>query len=385
MSVRAEERQRYQVDFVKSGKNIEVGDSNNLPLDRTVLKNIDKNSEYVAKYFGGGLTAEVFKLSINNKFYTLKKGRESAIVQNVDGQTSFLNEVQRRYDFEELKKTERESYSGIVNTVYANYLDKVILSEWIEGDEIAKYDEDIFDGIFKNLINMEFAGIFEYDMINGNLLLTKDKKVMMYDFGYTYTFDPLTEHNPDGIECDVFHPAERFETRCFMQHLMDIEENLNLEKALSIYKTEKEIAIKWYKVKLQWLKSHNAKDYIITFNDRLVSFWSEGIKDKNALLKMYRLESFRSFLLDVYDDVHGKTCNSDTLKKIDNVIRTTTESFDFIKQNDGFFWGDETLNKEEIIKKYNQFRVSVLKYQLKDSEGFEKWRTSRIKNILENY
>ncbi|HPO49969.1 MAG TPA: AarF/UbiB family protein, partial [Spirochaetota bacterium] len=382
---KAEERQNYQIKFLSSDKDIEVGNEKNLPLDINIIQNIDKDSKYVTQYFGGGLTSEVFKLKIDDKFYALKKKRDTSIVQNIDGQTSFLNEVQRRSDFERLKKENPKIYEGIVDTIYASYKRGIILSKWIEGEEIQKYDADIFEEIFKTLFYMESEGIFEYDMINGNLLLTPDKKVVMYDFGYTYTFDPLTEYNPDGIEVDIFHGAERFETRCFMQHLKDIENNLGIEKTLSLFKEEKKVAAKWYKIKIEKLKEKKAKGYIIDYYKRFVEIWEKSISNKEELLKIYRLESFRSFLLDVYDDVHGKTCNVDTLEKINTVIKISDEDYDFLNNNKGLFWGDEKIGKEELLKKYKEIKKSVIKYQLKDGEDFNLWRTKRIENIKKSY
>ena len=254
-------------------------------------------------------------------------------------------------------------YGGIVDTVYASFKRGIILSNWIEGDEIIKYDKDIFDEIFKNLTYMEYAGIFEYDMINGNLLLTNDKKVIMYDFGYTYTFDPLTEYNPDGLEVDIFHIAERFETRCFMQHLMDIENQLSIDNALTLFGIEKEVAIKWYKIKLDWLKKNQAKDYLITHVENYIKLWENGLKNREDLIRLYRLESFRSYLLDVHDDISGKSCNPDTLQKIEKVILFTTENYDFIKSNNGFFWGDEKLNRDQLLEKYGKY-ILISKHDL---------------------
>ncbi|HOV15220.1 MAG TPA: phosphotransferase, partial [Spirochaetota bacterium] len=62
MSKNAEKRQQYQIDFIKGGQNIEVGKIDDLPINITDIESIDKDSKYVIKYFGGGLTSEVFKL-----------------------------------------------------------------------------------------------------------------------------------------------------------------------------------------------------------------------------------------------------------------------------------------------------------------------------------
>jgi hypothetical protein len=50
----------------------------------------------VVQVYGSGLTGEVYRLRIAGKEYNLKKRRAVAGVANLNGQLSFLNEVQRR-------------------------------------------------------------------------------------------------------------------------------------------------------------------------------------------------------------------------------------------------------------------------------------------------
>lgn len=382
---KAEKRRKNQLDFVESGKDISVGSLDNFNLSLSELIKIDKNSKYVEKYIDGGFTSEVYKLNVDEKNYTLKKKRDLAKVLNVDGQTSFLNEVQRRCDFEELKKIDSEGYKGIVDTIYASYKNGIILSPWIDGDEIHKYTEKSLESIHKTIYNMEIGGIFECDFCHGNLLLKENDQVMLYDFGYAYKYNPLTEYNSDENEKPVMHGAERFETRTFMQHLMDIEEEVSIEKALELFKLEKKIALKYYKKKLDWLIDHNANLEIINWIKSFINLWSEGISSLNNLENLYKLESFRSYLIDVHDDVGGKCCNPDTLRKIEKVIEIIEENYLFVKDHNGLFWGDEKLSKDELLKTYKNYKELVLKYQAQDLTGYNQWLQRRKDGVIKNY
>ena len=109
MSVMSEARQKAQAAIVERGEEVEAGTVAALPVDLDELERIDETSPCVSRSFKGGLTAEVFRLDIGGRSYTLKKKRKKILVHNIDGQTSFLIEVQRRRDFEELRKHDPDS------------------------------------------------------------------------------------------------------------------------------------------------------------------------------------------------------------------------------------------------------------------------------------
>jgi len=95
----ADIRRKKQLEFLNSNVDIEVGSLEKFPMSLVELLRIDENSDCVQRYFNGGLTAEVFKLKVGGKYWTLKKRRADILVKNIDGKTSFLNEVQRRRDY----------------------------------------------------------------------------------------------------------------------------------------------------------------------------------------------------------------------------------------------------------------------------------------------
>lgn len=96
-------RQQQQQAFDRSGEPLIVGDVNHCPLPPETLAALAADSPYVVQVYGSGLTGEVYRLRIAGKEYNLKKRRAVAGVANLNGQLSFLNEVQRRQALQRLK------------------------------------------------------------------------------------------------------------------------------------------------------------------------------------------------------------------------------------------------------------------------------------------
>lgn len=358
-----EERRESQLQFINTNSELEVGSLDEFPLEVDELQEIDKASQYVVKVFDSGLTAVVYKLCINGELYNLKKKRNTILVKNVDGQTSFLNEVQRRNDFYYLKNKDSKSFTGIVDTIYASFQKGIILSPWIDGVHITKGSKKIYESLFNTLLDMELNGIFEWDLCGGNLLVSKGD-IKLFDFGYTYRFNPLTQFNSDGMDSPLFHMAERFETRFFMQYLMDIELSLGKQGSLKEYKEEKEAALKIYNKKLEYLKKNKALKEITDWLEAIILSWEEGLKSDKNLEELYGIEAFRSYILDIGDDVGGKSCTVSTIKKIDRVLELIEHDYDFLINKNILFFGDEKLNRQQLIEKYKEIRKLVIKYQL---------------------
>jgi len=361
---KSDTRRKEQLDILAAGSEIEVGDINNLPAGISELLEIGDDSKYVEAHIGSGLTADVYKLKINGAYWNLKKKREEILVKNIDGQTSFLNEIQRRRDFEKLKKENAGAYSGIVDTAYASLNNGIILSPWIEGKPIEKYTRETLDDLFNTLYHIDTAGLFEFDLCPGNLLTQKDGTVRLFDFGYMYPYDPLREFNPDGMENPLFHPVERFETRSFMQYLMDIEEGPGEAPALNEYRTEKECAVKYYRKKVRWLEENNADKNIIEWVKNIVIQWETGLSSGPALEKLYAMEAFRSYVLDIHDDLGGQSCTRETLKKVERVIHKIENDHKVLNENLCLFWGDEKLSRAELLSKYAGIKNRIIEYQL---------------------
>ena len=96
MNAQVHARQQAQLAFATSDQPLIVGDVAACPLPPAELAALTTDSPLVVEHFGGGLTARVLHLCIDGEHYTLKQKRAEALVRNIDGETSFLNEVQRR-------------------------------------------------------------------------------------------------------------------------------------------------------------------------------------------------------------------------------------------------------------------------------------------------
>jgi predicted Ser/Thr protein kinase len=358
------ERQRMQLEFHESNQNIIVGNELQLPLSIEELKLIDEKSKWVVESFKSGLTAVVYHLEINGNHYNLKKKRPESLVKNIDGQTSFLNEVQRRKDFEALRLENKIIDKGIVKTIYANYREGIMLSEWIDGSTIESVTEDIVSQLFALTLELEKSGIMEWDLCKGNMLVSEQGLVKLFDFGYAYRYNPLKSFNSEGLEIPMFNSVERFETRFFMPYLLELESK-NSDLVIEQYRMVKEQAIKIFKKKAQWLLDVEADPVLLDVCKKQLLIWEEGISTEEGIRNLYKLESIRSYVLDIHDDISGKSCTKATILKVDKVIEMINDDYDFMCKNDGFLWDDIGKSKVALLKKYQQNRELVIDYQIK--------------------
>ncbi|WP_245542328.1 hypothetical protein [Psychromonas hadalis] len=359
-----QQRQQAQQNFVESEENIEVGSLQGFPLTLQQLKNTTSDSKYVVKTFTSGLTAIVYHLQLGGQSWTLKLKRAVSLVNNIDGQTSFLNEVQRRRDLVKLKQEAPDKFKHIVDTQFANFKEGIILSPWIEGEPLLHLTRDIFEQIFSTIDNLELSGLFEWDFSSGNILLDTHGEIKLFDFGYMYRFDPKQHFNSNGLTAPLFHGVERFETRFFFDYLLKNPLNLSSDALFELYRIEKQCALKAYQIKLTNLIELGANDEVIARQRAMNHCWQEALLSDNALQELYLLESFRSNLLDLLDDLHGQSCTPDTLRKADLVLNIIELHYQDIVASDGFFFGDEDLSKTELIEKYNRYRKKAKHFQL---------------------
>lgn len=313
MSATLNARQQAQLAFVASGADLQVGDPDDCPLPLAQLAATDGSEAYVSRTFTGGLTAHVYRVEAAGRSWTLKRAREQCRVQNADGQTSFLNEVQRRADLHELKARPElaERLGGIVDTCYASFRQGVLLSPWIEGEPVGDWDETRLTDLFDTVITLASHGLFEWDLCPGNVL--DDGRIRLFDFGYLYRFDPLREYNSDGLACPKFHPVERFETRQLFAWLLG-REALGGGRALAAFRLEKEIAVDRYQ---RWRCELTEAGAIAAVTNRLGSLihdWQTALR--GSAESLYLREAWRSHRLDLADDLDGQTCTPLTLQRL---------------------------------------------------------------------
>nr|WP_321461360.1 AarF/UbiB family protein [uncultured Vibrio sp.] len=360
-----DKRQKQQLQFEKSGENLIVGNIDNCPISPEHLALTTETSPYVIEAFQSGLTAEVFRVRFGSKDYTLKKKRPEAKVQNLNGQLSFLNEVQRRSDLQKRKDSPHTSvdFECIVPTVYADYRLGIILSEWIEGNPISDVSSSLLYQLFSTLSACEKIGLFEWDLCSGNLLVDDDHKLWLFDFGYMYPFDPLTELNSDGLNAPIFQFCERFETRFLSGWL--VKQNCSHQESLSLFKNVKHEALSVLLEQCKWLRLNNASSAILNHKEAQVIKYQTALQSEKALEDLFIVEMFRSHILDIEDDLDGKSCTSTTLKRVNTVLEMIYNHYDFLSEQGALFYHNEGKTKQQLISDYREKLALVNEYQLK--------------------
>jgi len=252
--------------------------------------------------------------------------------------------------------------TNIVSTLYANYRLGIILSPWIEGKHVQELTPLMMEHLFETLQTCEEHGLMEWDLCSGNLLVDKNLHIWLFDFGYMYPFNPKTEFNSNGVADPLFHLVERFETRFFFGWLL--QGSLSYPQHIEIYRQLKQAAIKIYEQKIDWLKEHEAQVIVTEHFKAILSSWQVAMKNDTELEKLFLLESFRSHVLDIEDDIEGQSCTPLTLKRIIFVQKAINEHFDYLLQLGGFFYGNEGKTQQQLQNRYREKMTLAQKYLL---------------------
>ncbi|HDM8175544.1 TPA: phosphotransferase [Vibrio harveyi] len=358
------QRQLQQQAFDLSDQNLIVGNVDQCPLPPEILAFTTANSEYVVETFESGLTAQVFHIRVGGRDYTLKKKRPQAKVQNPDGQYSFLNEVQRRLDFQTQKDNPNltEDFKHIVETVYADYRLGIIVSDWIEGSPIQALTEDLLGQLFSTLFVCERSGLFEWDLCSGNLLVDKQGQLKLFDFGYMYRFDPLREFNSNGMHDPLFDACERFETRFLSGWLL--EQDYSRKEAMQLFKNVKQQGFKMLEYKRDWLVQNDAVPEIVERVQTSMEKIQTALKSDAELEHLFTLEMFRSHVLDIEDDLDGKSCTPTTIKRVQFVLDMLQQHYGLLVEGGALFYQNAAKSKAELIQTYQEKHELVLQYQL---------------------
>lgn len=365
-----DQRHTAQLAFVASAAPLVVGSLDEFPLDVAALQALQPGDTGVDLMLDSGLTAQVYCLNLGDKRWTLKRARPAARVRNTDGQTSFLNEVQRRADLEQLKRQKGgvQRWAGIVDTCYANFRDGLLLSPWIDGQHVDEWDERRLTQLLGLACELWLEGLFEWDLCRGNIL-DDGHQIRLFDFGYMYRFDPLRQFSSAGSGCDVplFHPAERFESRCFCAALLELEQNAGRDQALASFRLEKEVALDVYRRMRSRIAARGATHTVLGWLDRITSAWATALRGDTAAL--YLAENWRSHVLDLDDDLRGQTCTPMTLRRADWLLAALEEHGGALRAQQAFFWGDEQLDVAALRERYQARRQAAETFQIEGANG----------------
>lgn len=358
-------RRAAQLAFIAGGAPLEVGSLAHFPLDLGALMALEDGTPPVELTLDSGLTARVYRLNVGGRRWTLKRARREPRVRNVDGRTSFLNEVQRRADLEGLKRQPggERRWAGIVDTVYASFRDGLLLSPWIEGELVTHWDERRIGQLLALVCDLWFEGLFEWDLCPGNLL-DDGRQVRLFDFGYLYRFDPRRQFSSAGHGTDVslFHPAERFESRSFSAALLDLEQGHGAGAALALYRLEKEIALDTYRRLRARSAARGASHEVLAWLDGIAGRWALALG--GDLASLYLAENWRSHVLDLHDDLSGQSCTPTTLRRADWLLAALDEHADALRAAQAFFGGDEHCDVAALRQRYQGYRRDAARHQI---------------------
>ncbi|MCW8334903.1 phosphotransferase [Vibrio paucivorans] len=357
-------RQRIQLAFEQGSENIIIGSNDDCPIHPDELAKTTEKSPYVIQTFNSGLTAEVYRIRLSGKDYTLKKRRSEIKVRKIDGQLSFLNEVLCRQTLNKYKTnpTTSDEFLSIAFTVYANYRLGIILSEWIEGMHHNQLNSTVLNNLFATLVSCEKIGLFERDLSAGNLLIDSNLNLTLFDFGYMYSFDPLTELNDQGLDAPMVNFCERFETRFFSRLIL--LDNYARDQSIALFRKIKKAALFALERKLDWLLSNKANQKVISHVQSMIHLYQHALCNRDFLDKIFTCEMFRSHVLDIEEDISGQSCNPITIRRIEEVISMIEHSYFLLKEHGALFGYNKGKSKEFLINSYREKLHHAHSYQL---------------------
>jgi hypothetical protein len=345
-------------EFLAGGADVEIGTLIHFPLTLQQLKQCDASAPYVMETHSGGLTAMVYRLHLDGRDYALKLRRPHALVKNFDGETSFLNELLRRAEIEQLRSAGRwPPGASVTPTIYASHRHGVLVTPWVNGGIVSEWTAHTLKQTLAAGAALIESGFFEWDFSPGNIL-DDGQQVWLFDLGYCYRFDPLTQFNTAGTGHDepLFHLVERIETRNLFATWLMLETREGLAAALAHYRSAKVLAIECYAGLAQRLAARGAHQRILAWLHALVDAWSAAVQSEAALQRLYQKEGWRSHMLDLMDDLSGQSCTPTTLKRADWLLAALETGFTQMQRDDAFLWDDRGQTQTALIARYRTRR-----------------------------
>lgn len=350
-------RREIDLAWLASGREFAFGDAADCPLPPRQLAGLHASAPGVEAVHDGGLTARVFCLRAGERRFAIKVARPQALVRNDDGRTSFLNELRRHAELRALREA-GVALPGIVAPLYGSLREGVVVSPWVaDATHVDGFDDprrlrQLFD-IGATLVAQ---GFFEWDFSPGNVL-DDGTQVRLFDFGYMYRFDPLTQFNSAGRgdDCPQFHLAERIETRNAFAWLLRLEREGGPDAALAAFRTVKQIAHEAFVRLRATLAQRGARPHVLAWLDAIAARWSAALA--GDLAPLYLKEGWRSHALDLEDDLHGQTCTPTTLARADWLIATAQRSHEALRDGGALFGPDAALTREALVQRYRHRRA----------------------------
>jgi hypothetical protein len=353
-------RQASDLLLLEQGHEFAFGDPGALPLSPAVMAALAPASPGVEAEIGSGLTARVLRLRHGAQAWAVKIARPACLVRNVDGQTSFLNELRRHAELAALRGR-GTTIAGVLYPHYASLRHGLIVSRWIDGTAASDFDERSLEQIYRTGCELALNGFFEWDYSPGNVI-DDGERLWLFDFGYMYRFDPLTQLNSagGGLDHTGFHPAERIETRNLFGWLLRSEAAHGMAVSLARFAQAKSAAVQAYAWLHRELKARGASARVLDHYDGIARSWRNALDGDLATL--YLAEGWRSHRHDLDDDLSGQTCTEGTLARADWLIATALSSFDALRASAALSAAEHGLDQHALVAACRQRRERAAGY-----------------------
>ena len=311
-------RQQSALQRLRQAEDLVVGDAAQLPVAPATLQALTPTSPGVEQVCAGGLTAVVYKLRTAAGVLAVKQARPECLVRNLDGQTSFVNELLCHAEIAACRARGAD-LPGLIAPWYGSLHQGLIVSPWIDGQRPEHFDERSLRQLYGHGRTLCERGLFEWDFSPGNIL-DDGRQLWLFDFGYMYRYDPLTQFNTAGQGDDVpaFHYAERIETRNLFGWLLRLEQHDGIDAALDAFRLMKTVAHDSFTEFRAHLAARGAAPTVLCWLDSILADWADALR--SDLQALYLKEGWRSHQADLDDDLSGQTCTPATLARADWLI-----------------------------------------------------------------
>lgn len=309
-----EQRQQAALAWLASGCELSIGDASRLPCPPEALAALTPSSTGVHRHVASGLTGDVYELRLHGQHLAVKVARTESRVRNLDGETAFVNELLRHQELATARDA-GAALPGILHAHYGSLRHRLLVTPWVDGGPPDLSDARVLRQLFNTGVHLHLAGHFEWDWSPGNLL-DDGQQVWLFDFGYQYRFDPLTQFNSagDGLSCPQHHLVERLGARCVFAALLDTETTWGLAAAVAQFTQFQALGL----AAMQLLHAQLAQRGAQAKPLQTLQDWRS--KAGTALAcdpaTAYRCEGWVAHLTDVLDDLHGQSCDPRTLQRL---------------------------------------------------------------------
>lgn len=79
-----------------------------------------------------------------------------------------------------------------------------------------------------------------------------------------------------------------------------------------------------------------------------ITRWQQALVNDESLERLFEVENFRSQVLDIEDDLHGKSCSAFTLRRLDFAEQCLRERFEALREGGALF----TTTQERASRSY---------------------------------